>query len=857
MAIDLASQIPQANDPGLDTIEQLKVQAKIQMDRTTAELDHSSQSPALDTPSIHPVDHSLNSVNVANDSQPSTSAPVLNEVLDQTKAVTDTSLCFPISFNLIDLDRQLILSRSYFVASDAPALPRSLPPPHIAKNTPCRFFAIGSCKYGDACAFSHDPSSVAQLPASLNGTNPIDSSTYPELSPSGFFRPHPAQSYEEAAVHRYYGYCDSGPMPSNNQPIFNAPIPPPNSLASATTTTGLSATDPQGFHSQSAPLPADHENYHPSGPPSFGMPYGFSPGNPPPMDYAPGTPVNAHSNAYYSFPGSIPPQGVYGPMPPHGPSGYYEAPPMGDVPFNGYPIPHPVPVVPENSSGPAPLPVPHSPQDPVYYPQQNPFPLPPSHDGLPCHPMGEYISHYLMVFKRDTDGFRPFMKTSKESNQPPLRPMEGYSPSTGPYPSHPAPHSTNNSYIAGSGPPSALTNAGRSTEPTRLGPLPRFQRNNGNFRRGHAGRGGGSRPLRPRLSPNTNGINPGPHRSQLHGPVPHTAHPCSSSSASGPIRGANSLPVTPLDERGPRGPCSFFAENRCRFGDECLWAHVMPNGDDAKEYRLNYVGPNAPSKDGVLGSEVGFGAKMIRKAECFDSRSIPGYALWEKKYKTGPASAKEKREGDEQVGRNEEIGISPNESKSSSSDSIRQKVDDIVQQRREGNFPGHQFPPHKNNRAFPAPSRPSHLKFVTAPSHRTQRVPNGEDFPALLRSKTSTPTTNEKPVGPDCKVERRSNDDETSSNSGAGGSEVSNSTNATSTKDSPGLNVRKVPVIGGASFALAAARGASINIKPTPPKSKSTPVPAKVVEVISTTSVEEGIKSLEIDSSARELSASA
>lgn len=806
MAIDLASQIPESNDSSLDTIEQLKVQAKIQMDRTTAELDQSGQSPALDSSSIHPVDHTLNSVNVANDSQQSTSCQVLNEVPDQDKAVTNTT-------------------------SDAPALPRSLPPPHIAKNTPCRFFAIGSCKYGDACAFSHDPASVANLPATLNGTNPIDSSTYPELSPSGFFRPHPAQSYEEAAVHRYYGYCDSGPMPPNSQPVFNAPIPPPNSLASATTTTGIPATEPQGYHPQSAPLSADHESFHPSGPPPFGMPYGFSPGNPPPMEYASGTPVDAHPNGYYPFPGSIPPQGVYGPMPPHGPSGYYEAPPMGDVPFNGYPITHPAPLGPENSSGSAPLPASHSAQDPVYYPQQNPFPLPPSHEGMPCHPM--------------------------ESNQPPLRSMDGYSPSTGHYPSHPAPHPANNSYIAGSGPPPVLNNPGRSTEPTRLGPLPRFQRNNGNFRRGHAGRGGGGRPLRPRLSPNNNGINPGPHRSQLHGPAPHSAHPRSSSSTSGPIRSATSLPVTPLDERGPRGPCSFFAENRCRFGDECLWAHVMPNGDDAKEYRLNYVGPDAPSKDGILGSEVGFGAKMIRKAEGFDSRAIPGYALWEKKYKTGPAAIKEKREGDEQVGSNEAVGMAINESKSSSSDSIRQKVDDIVQQRREGNIPGHQFPPHRTNRAFPAPSRPSHLKFVTAPTHRTQRVPNGEDFPALLRSKTLNPTPNEKQVGQDCKVERKSNDDETSSNSGGGGSEVSNSTNATSTKDSPGLNVRKVPVIGGASFALAAARGASINTKQPQQKSKSVPVPAKVVEVISPASVEEGIKSLEIDSSAREVSASA
>ncbi|KAH9809242.1 hypothetical protein DFH28DRAFT_1086605 [Melampsora americana] len=785
MAIDLTSQIPQSNNPSLDTIEQLKVQAKIQMDCTTGEVNRSSQSLALDSTTIHPADHTSNSVNIANDSYQS---PVLNEVPDQDKAVTNTSLCCSLMFHWILLQH----------ASDTPALPRSLPPPHIAKNTPCRLFAIGSCTYGNACTFSHEPFSVVNLPATSNG--PIDTLTYPDLSTFGFFCPHPAQSYKEAALQRYYGYCDSGPWPPNNQPVFNAPIPPPNSLASANTTTGLPATESQGYHSQSTPLPADHDNYHPSGLPSFGMPYGFSPENPPPMDYAPGTPVDAHPNSYYPFPGSIPPQGVYGPMRPHGPSAYYKVPPMGDVSFNGYPITHLDPVGPKNSSGSVSLPVSHSAQDPVYYPQQTPFPLPPSHDGSQCHPMGEYLSHYQI------------------RQSPPLRPMDGYSPSTGHYPSHPAPNSTKSTYIAGSGPPAVLNDPGRSTEPTRLGPLPCFQRNNSNFRRGHAGRGGGGRTFCPSLSPNNNGINPGPHQSQPHGPIPHSAKLRSSSSTSGPIQGPTSLPVTPLDKRGPRGPCSFFAENQY----------------------------------GLLGSEVGFGAKMICKTEGFNSRAIPRYALWEKRYKLGPASGKEKREGDEQPGSNEEVGMAVNESKLSSSDLIRQKFDNIGQQKREGNSPGHQFPLSKNYRGLSEPSQPSHLKFVTASAYCPQQVPNGEDFPALSRSKTLTSTTHEKPVGPDGKVER--NDDEPSSKSGAGGSEVSNLTNATSTKNSPGLKVRKVPVIGGASFALAAARGACMNTKP-PLSQKPKLVPAKVVDAISTASVEEGIKSLEINTSAQEVSA--
>ncbi|KAG0147171.1 hypothetical protein CROQUDRAFT_485121 [Cronartium quercuum f. sp. fusiforme G11] len=869
MAIDpqLANQA-ELNTPTMDSVEQLKAQAKIQMAQTTAELDDDSTNSASIQPTIQLVNHDPHSSAGSNDNSSS------------TPGVTSSP--------------------------SAPAVTRSLPPPHIAKAIPCRFYAIGACKYGEGCAFSHalapSTGAVTLLPGMSNGTptspNPIDStdgspSAYNGPPSTGVFRPHPAQSYEQAAMRRYYGYCDSGPLSGPEQPHSPAPLPPPTSSASITTDGSLPAPDQQAYYPPPSHLPANYDGYYPPGPPPPDMSHGF-PSAQQVNGFVPGTPMDVNSAGYYTFPAPMPPHNVYGLIPPHCPQAYYEPPQPVDGVFDGYPpINHSVSAGPEdpNISPPVSHSHPHPPPDAMYYPQYAPYPSHPVGDSLSCAPIGEYQPHHPPISSPDAGTYLPFTDAQKDGSQLAMGHVDGHASSG---PSLQAPHE---SYSTG---PGAVlpTNGNGPTlgEPTHTAHVPgqpRLTRGGhhgfSNSRRGqHNGRGG--RPMRPRLSGPV-GLHFGTYRAQSAGSSPNatSARP-QGPPATAPLNasGTSSFPPlassSPGDERGPRGPCSFFAENRCRFGDECLWAHVMPNGDDAREYRLNYVGPDLVSKDGTLGSEVGFGTKMTRKMDGFDSRAIPGYALWEKRYKEPhrKGAARERSVGGgERVG-GKETGSASVDAPNSSRPSMRQKVDELVQQRREGNIPGTQFQSHRMNRGasggpprasqpYHSPNGPPHaqLKYLGAPSTRTQRVPSGEDFPALRPNPASAHNTGDKSLGnglglsgPDTK--EALNDEDASSNSG--GTEASASTNATSTKDSPGLVAPKpsMPVIEGGSFAHAAARGASA---PAPVKQKpavamrptiAQPLSAPAAPTASLSNgMEEAMKSLEIDSPACQLAASA
>ncbi|CAO1615602.1 unnamed protein product [Parajaminaea phylloscopi] len=55
-------------------------------------------------------------------------------------------------------------------------------------------------------------------------------------------------------------------------------------------------------------------------------------------------------------------------------------------------------------------------------------------------------------------------------------------------------------------------------------------------------------------------------------------------SGRGKLRGRGGLAGMMAGGRGKheRGPCTFFARNACRYGSECLFAHVLPDGTDAR-----------------------------------------------------------------------------------------------------------------------------------------------------------------------------------------------------------------------------------------------------------------------------------
>lgn len=685
-------------------------------------------------------------------------------------------------------------------------------------------------------------------------------------------------------MQRYYGYPECGVMPSVDQSVSN---PPPTSTTSAPNTSELPGLDQQPYYPP--PGPTTYDGYYPPGPPP---PHAF-PMGPHVNGYPPTSNLDGNPTTYYPFPNSMPPH-VYAPMPPHAPQGYYDMPPPGSAVFDGYQNGHRLNMGPDDTN-PGCVHPSQPPNDPAYYPQYAAYPPPPPADGSPCPPPGDGLLQHPPAPDHDSAAYPTFVDIPNDGSQIPFRPMEPYSGSPAAYPGGPSrPHTIENGEPKTGN--SDMAHGVDSAQPSPVAGMPRFSRPHGHgmsgARRGPAFRG--NRPFRPRISPGggsgssfgaLRAAGVGPNSSSAQSPASAGPHSASALSR------FPSLASTPIEERGPRGPCSFFAENRCRFGDDCLWAHVMPNGDDAREYGLNYVGPAAPSKDGLLGSEVGFGTKMSRKLDGFDSRAIPGYALWEKRYKdhSQRASVRSKSASglSDRHASTESAGVRLTQA------SIRQKVDELVQQRREGNIPGSQSHSHRANRGMSGasgPPRPSHhhpahshaqphLKYVSASAMRTQRIPSGEDFPALRpitsANMTADKSSNGVASGPsaftspltngkqDCTSGSPgggSNDGETSSNSGA--TEASASTTATSTKDSPALPAapaRKAPSaiagIAGGSFALAAARGASAPAPKPLTNARKAPAPASVTAppVTSTPTssslngVEDAMKALKIN----------
>ncbi|GAA6014456.1 hypothetical protein JCM11491_007060 [Sporobolomyces phaffii] len=69
----------------------------------------------------------------------------------------------------------------------------NLPPPEVARNIPCRFFPLGTCKYGEQCIFSHGIPGVAGSPGV-----PASPSVQPQIAP-GQGQPSPVEVQQQSA----------------------------------------------------------------------------------------------------------------------------------------------------------------------------------------------------------------------------------------------------------------------------------------------------------------------------------------------------------------------------------------------------------------------------------------------------------------------------------------------------------------------------------------------------------------------------------------------------------------------------------------------------------------------------------
>ncbi|ORY78903.1 hypothetical protein BCR35DRAFT_304933 [Leucosporidium creatinivorum] len=115
-------------------------------------------------------------------------------------------------------------------ASDAAV---NLPPRDIARNIPCRFFPLGTCKYGDQCVFSHGIAGVAGSPGvpSTAELHPAPAQEQQQIlqHPEQFM--HHPEGYPQG-MPMYYPPMEHGGVEYGYQPAFSPqqgyyPFPPP------------------------------------------------------------------------------------------------------------------------------------------------------------------------------------------------------------------------------------------------------------------------------------------------------------------------------------------------------------------------------------------------------------------------------------------------------------------------------------------------------------------------------------------------------------------------------------------------------------------------------------------------------
>ncbi|GAA5920318.1 hypothetical protein JCM1841_004527 [Sporobolomyces salmonicolor] len=381
---------------------------------------------------------------------------------------------------------------SSFPVDAAGSAAANLPPPDVARNIPCRFFPLGTCKYGEQCIFSHGIPGVAGSPGI-----PASPSVQAAVAPGqGQAQQQGGISQQQMEQHQMppmmEGYMPGMPMYYEQGMEYGFQAPP--------------FSPQQGFYPFPPPFQAYPQHFQQPYPPQpFYQPVPAAPQQMMPAEAAPAAPSPAAS----------PEQQVSSQQATPAPTASVPSPDASAAASSpSYPTasaPQPYPVVPEMQQGYAPY--------PGYAPgaEYGAFVPPPMQTSPPTAFGADGVP-----LPRAPSSLHTFFQTS--ATVPPV----ASSAASPPQPATVVPGPASMAAVPGASPNSFVK------------PLPRV---------------------------------PGPRRSI--GGLP-----------AGPFPGGKPR----RSFGGARPPCSFFEANRCKNGDECLFAHMLPDGSDARALGRGMIG---------------------------------------------------------------------------------------------------------------------------------------------------------------------------------------------------------------------------------------------------------------------------
>ncbi|GAA97195.1 uncharacterized protein L969DRAFT_69644 [Mixia osmundae IAM 14324] len=557
----------------------------------------------------------------------------------------------------------------------------NLPPAEVAKTIPCRFFPLGKCKYGDACAFAHviTEEALAQAEAHKRASEVIQGAQQNgqmvQHQPMPIFNP-------SASVHPT---MMNGAQSSNGMPVFD-----PNMI--------YYASPPLNHHGQDGPSHPSQQDYYASH-------YA------PPAHYYYGPPPSSQGqHAYPGYPMFAPPQ-----MYAHDPNGNM-APQHYAAQFSALPS-----AVPTNASQPSPAATAAPLSDSLR--STSTSPLPNGH-SLPARPSS--TASTKDAGERTT---ADASQATTESSQAGGDSTVATSPAT--TNGHFAPPAMNHVQY-GYGPPQAYYanglpasseayDASREAQRHERSHSAQSYKQNGSYGQqsqytGSARSGSVPSHSRQQSGPGLHAPAPGVHSRRpgnlgsmpptVAGPGPAAAHTQLKPFRTGKFAGADP------SFKSSR-PCTFWGDNRCRNGDECPFGHPLADGSgDARQLHRDLCGVDGTTLSELLVREKDRGSFARRGgyAGSANGRFAPNAAAQTAafpKYNNGASH------------RPDEVA--------------REKVERLLNSTRQSNaLNGTRRPPMTNGSS----SQSNGFSGATARSGSraplSQRVPSGEqDFPAL------------------------------------------------------------------------------------------------------------------------------